>query len=282
MDLHNTGDNESVVPSEHNSPAFGSYYAFTSKETKNGESGKSNAPRLKHKVHNAVVVFCDLSNYQCLAEQYGDMMCTGIVEALFSQFDNIASDLQLIPLKTNGDQYIAVGFCCNNNLAEPSLHYIYQDEARNTFREVANHAIEFAIKTRNQVSSNATLYSSSCQLRVGIASGALLTGYSSRISSGFDIWGSTVNKAAMLEQFTAPNTIAICDTTYHILSTSSVKASNPVTEGSAYLTENTPALHEKDRKAANCCAPLSKNISLHRCYHTQIKVKNDLLNAYIF
>lgn len=282
MDLHNTGDTEGVVPSEHNSPAFCSYYAFTFQENKNGESGESNAPRLKHKVHNAVVIFCDLSNYQCLAEQYGDMMCTGIVEALFSQFDNIASEFQLIPLKTNGDQYIAVGFCCNNSLVEPSLYYAYQDEPGITFKEVANHAIEFAMKTRDQVSSNTLLVSTSCQLRVGIASGALLMGFSSRISVGFDIWGSTVNKAAMLEQFTAPNTIAICDTTYHMLSTSSVKASNPVTEGSAYLTENTPALHEKDRKAANCCDPLLKNMSLHRCYHTQIKVKNDSLNAYIF
>ena len=40
MDLHNTGDNESVVPSEHNSPAFGSYYAFTSKELKMGKAVK--------------------------------------------------------------------------------------------------------------------------------------------------------------------------------------------------------------------------------------------------
>ena len=37
MDLHNTGDTEGVVPSEHNSPAFCSYYAFTFQENKNGE-----------------------------------------------------------------------------------------------------------------------------------------------------------------------------------------------------------------------------------------------------
>ena len=282
MDLHNTGDNERVTPSEQSTPAFSSLYTFTFQDAKKTESSERNALRLKREEHNGVVIFCDLSNYQCFAEQYGDMTCTGTVEALFSQFDNIASDLQLIPLKTNGDQYIAVGFCCNNSLVEPSLHYTYQDEPGNTFRVVANHALEFAIKTRNQVSSNALLVSSSCQLRVGIASGALLMGYSSRISTGFDIWGSTVIKAAMLEQFTAPNTIAICDTTYHMLSTAPVKACNPVTEGSAYLAENTPTLDESGSMAANSYTPLIKNMSPHSCYHTQIKVKNDLLNAYIF
>ncbi|AXT40528.1 adenylate/guanylate cyclase domain-containing protein [Alteromonas sp. BL110] len=281
MDLRNNVDKGHVMPSEQGGPTLKTSYPYTLHNAKQVQDDAIKGVSVKYEVQSAVVIFCDLSNYQLIAKQYGDTMCTGIVETLFSQFDDIANDLSLQPLKTNGDQYIAVGFCSEFSLARTSLQHAHQYELFPVFQDVAHCAIEFAIKARNLVSSNTLLKSSSCQLRSGIAAGALLAGYSSRVSSGFDVWGSTVNKAAMLEQFTAPNTIAICEKTYHVLNPSSVKAGSPVTEGSAKLSESNNSTSNIGNKKPSEFWLLTNQVGPLALYNTQIKVKTASLNAYI-
>lgn len=279
MDLRNNDDQGRVTPSEQGGPTIKPLHPNALQNAKQVQNDANKGVSVKHEVQCAVVIFCDLSNYQGLAKQYGDTMCTGIVETLFSQFDKTANDLALVPLKTNGDQYIAVGFCSESSFAKSCLHAAYKHEPLRILQDVAHCAMEFAIKARDLVSSHTLLMSSSCHLRSGIAAGALLTGYSSRVSSGFDIWGTTVNKAAMLEQFTAPNTIAICENTYHALNKNSVKSDLLVIEGSVKQCESDNcASNSGDKKliriSINQVGPLA-------LYNTQIKVKAALLNAYI-
>lgn len=279
MDLRKNNDKGHVTPNEQGSLTSKHPYPNPLRNADHVQSGDNKAVSVKHEVQCAVVIFCDLSNYQGLAKQYGDTMCTGIVETLFSQFDETAYDLALVPLKTNGDQYIAVGFCSEPSFAKPYLHNAYQHEPFRVLQDVAHCAMDFAIKARNLVSSHTLLMSSSCQLRSGIAAGALLTGYSSRVSSGFDIWGATVNKAAMLEQFTAPNTIAICEKTYHALNTGNIKSDLPATEGSVKHYESNNCGSNNGNQSS--IRILTNQVGPLALYNTKIKVKTAVLSAYI-
>ncbi|MCZ8528640.1 adenylate/guanylate cyclase domain-containing protein [Alteromonas sp. PRIM-21] len=279
MDLRNNDDKGRVTPSDQSGPTIKPLHPNALKNAKQVQNDANKGVSVKHEVQCAVVIFCDLSNYQGLAKQYGDTMCTGIVETLFSQFDKTANDLALVPLKTNGDQYIAVGFCSESSFAKSCLHVAYQHEPFRVLQDVAHCAMEFAIKARDLVSSHTLLMSSSCQLRSGIAAGALLAGYSSRVSSGFDIWGTTVNKAAMLEQATAPNTIAICEKTYHALHTGSVKNDLPISKDSVKPCESDNCASISGNQ--NSIRILTNQVGQRALYNTQIKVKAALLNAYI-
>ncbi len=110
---------------------------------------KSSAANLKSCIKNAVVIFCDLSGFQQLSVKYGDITCARLVDSLFSEFDVLAADLHLSPLKTNGDQYIAVGFNGEHSSTTHSL-----------LNALVN-AIEFAFRARELVNSNDLLASSS-------------------------------------------------------------------------------------------------------------------------
>ena len=269
MDLYNTKDTKFFELDNQCIPNFGSKSTLSTASIESLNSNDPGSISIKQKVSSAVVIFCDLSNFQRLTEKYGDMMCASVVEALFAHFDEIATSSQLTPLKTNGDQYIVVGFLTKNEVADKALHLC------------ATNAVEFAVKARDLVSRNSLLVSMPCQLRVGIATGALISGSSNRSPAGFDIWGTTVNKAAMLEQFTAPSTIAICENTHRVFVAPAGKSGIPITHSNAtFWQQNIKAL-PSDNKQTDESVPASHCIKALRFYKTLIQTKSTFLNAYI-
>ncbi|WP_052235457.1 adenylate/guanylate cyclase domain-containing protein [Alteromonas marina] len=269
MDLYNTKDTKFFELDNQCIPNFGTKSTLSTASIESLNSNDPGSISIKQKVSSAVVIFCDLSNFQRLTEKYGDMMCASVVEALFAHFDEIATSSQLTPLKTNGDQYIVVGFLTKNEVADEALHLC------------ATNAVEFAVKARDLVSRNSLLVSMPCQLRVGIATGALISGSSNRSPAGFDIWGTTVNKAAMLEQFTAPSTIAICENTHRVFVAPAGKSDIPITHSNAtFWQQNIKAL-PSDNKQTDESVPASHCIKALRFYKTLIHTKSTCLNAYI-
>ena len=266
MDLHKTMGSYSLAIDAHRRPTPASYSQIPTKSLVKQDKGVS----VKHTVKNAVVIFCDLSKFQQLTVQYGDITCSSIVESLFSQFDDIATSLQLTPLKTNGDQYIAVSFCADNTSSTTSLS-----------RCVSN-TIEFALKARNLVNSNPVLVSSSCHLRVGIATGDVVAKDSARSFAGFDIWGNTVNKAAMLEQFTAPSTIAVCKKTYNIFARRALYSGATKIDDSANETLQSHLNGNSDEELpARYISVQSKDRQHIMFYKTQLQTKSALSIAFI-
>lgn len=224
---------------------------------------------------SAVVIFCDLSGFQQLTVQLGDINCTGMVENLFSEFDALAAAFGLSPLKTNGDQYIVAGFCNNSACAKDALE------------TSINNAIKFALRARNLVRNDTLLSSSFSQLRVGIATGLVLAGQSSRPFAGFDIWGTTVNRAAMLEQYTAPDTIAICEKSYDLVSYRLSQTINTSTSNApSYNADSPPKTEVREmfgrapHKAGG--SMLLDEYSLMLTFQpTQLRTKATLVNAYV-
>ena len=269
MDLYNTKDTKFFELDNQCIPNFGSKSTLSTASIESLNSNDPGSISIKQKVSSAVVIFCDLSNFQRLTEKYGDMMCASVVEALFAHFDEIATSSQLTPLKTNGDQYIVVGFLTKNEVADKALHLC------------ATNAVEFAVKARDLVSRNSLLVSMPCQLRVGIATGALISGSSNRSPAGFDIWGTTVNKAAMLEQFTAPSTIAICENTHRVFVAPAGKSGIPITHSNATFWQQKIKALPSDNKQTDESVPASHCIKALRFYKTLIQTKSTFLNAYI-
>lgn len=266
MDLHKTMGSYSLAIDAHRRPHPAPYSQIPTKSLIKQNKGVS----VKHTVKNAVVIFCDLSKFQQLTAQYGDITCSSIVESLFSQFDEIATSLQLTPLKTNGDQYIAVSFCADDTSSTISLS-----------RCVSN-TIEFALKARNLVNSNPVLVSSSCHLRVGIATGDVVARDSARSFAGFDIWGNTVNQAAMLEQFTAPSTIAVCKKTYNIFAKRALYSGATKIDDSAKGALKSHLNGNSDEELpARYISVQSKDRQHLMFYKTQLQTKSALSIAFI-
>lgn len=266
MDLHKTLGSYNLALDAHRRPTPAPCSQISTKPLVKQNKSVS----AKHTVKAAVVIFCDLSKFQQFTAQYGDITCSSIVESLFTQFDGIASPLQLTPLKTNGDQYIAVSFCADDTSSTTSLSRC----VRNT--------IEFALKARNLVSSNPVLFSSSCQLRVGIATGSVVAGDSNRSFAGFDIWGSTVNQAAMLEQFTAPNTIAVCAKTYGLFSKHAFHSGVTETDNRTNAVLHNSLAGQRDDKLPTCETYFKDTYSQSVLfYRTQLQTKSTSSIAYI-
>ena len=266
MDLHKTKGSYNLAIDAHRRPTPASYSQTPTKSLVKPNKGVS----VKHTVKNAVVIFCDLTKFQQLTAQYGGITCSSIVESLFSQFDDIATSLQLTPLKTNGDQYIAVSFCADGSsfTISPS-------------RCVSN-TIEFALKARNLVNSNPVLVSASCHLRVGIATGDVVARDSARSFAGFDIWGNTVNKAAMLEQFTAPSTIAVCKKTYNIFAKRALYSGVTKIDDSANETLQSNLNGNSDEELmARDMSIQGKDRQHIMFYKTQLQTKSALSIAFI-
>ncbi|WP_421712463.1 adenylate/guanylate cyclase domain-containing protein [Alteromonas abrolhosensis] len=224
---------------------------------------------------SAVVIFCDLSGFQQLTVQLGDINCTGMVENLFSEFDALAAAFGLSPLKTNGDQYIVAGFCNNSACAKDALE------------TSINNAIKFALRARNLVRNDTLLSSSFSQLRVGIATGLVLAGQSSRPFAGFDIWGTTVNRAAMLEQYTAPDTIAICEKSYDLVSYRLSQTINTSTSNAPSYNADSPPktevreMFERAPHKAGGSMLLDEYSLMLTFQPTQLRTKATLVNAYV-
>ncbi len=165
----------------------------------------------KHLINHAVVIFLDMSGYQQLNHALGDENCILIIEALFRQLDALVKALSLKTIKTNGDQYIVISETGKQLLKEIKQHSAASIEISTL------HALHFATSAHDIVRNNKTLRKHNCGLRIGIASGPVVAGYPNRHMGGYDIWGLTVNLAAMLEQSTPKNTTAVCAKTLFCL-----------------------------------------------------------------
>ena len=165
----------------------------------------------KRTINHSVVIFIDVSGYQRLNHTLGDEHCIVTIEALFRQLDTLVKALSLKPVKTNGDQYIVI-----SETDSQSIKDIKQNSA--TAVEVNTlHALHFAASAHDIVRNNKTLRKHNCALRIGIASGPVVVGFPNRHIGGYDIWGLTVNLAAMLEQSTPKSTTAVCAKTLSCL-----------------------------------------------------------------
>lgn len=148
------------------------------------------------------VLFADLAGYTHINRLQGDDNTLKLMKTLFDRIDQRAQDYGLEKIKTNGDQYIAIG-----SLSSP-------DRQQN-----CSAVMNFAIALHQLINNLAQRSKLPFQLRIGIATGPVNAGILGSQRPQFDVWGQTVNLAAFLEQSCSQASIRYCTQTEALLDT---------------------------------------------------------------
>ncbi len=138
---------------------------------------------------DVTVLFADIVGFTPLSSGLPPQRVVELLDAVFSEFDQIAARYELEKIKTIGDCYMAVG-----GVPEPQ---------ENHADRVANAALEM-VPALVQLGRRMDLPLS---LRIGMNSGGVVAGVIGRQKFIYDLWGDTVNTASRMESHGLGNRI---------------------------------------------------------------------------
>jgi adenylate cyclase len=132
-------------------------------------------------VPDATVAFADIVGFTALSERQSPQELIAILTEMFKMLDEAAARHGLEKIKSIGDAYmVAAGVA---------------DAAQSDARSVADFSREAISIVQNYARDSGL----PIDVRVGIASGPLVSGVIGRRKPHFDLWGRTVNRASRLE-----------------------------------------------------------------------------------
>lgn len=137
----------------------------------------------------ATVLFADIVGFTPMSSRLTPQEVVELLDAVFSEFDQIAGLYELEKIKTIGDCYMAVG-----GVPEPQADHADR---------VANAALEM-VPALLQLGRRMDLPLS---LRIGMNSGGVVAGVIGRQKFIYDLWGDTVNTASRMESHGVGNRI---------------------------------------------------------------------------
>ena len=147
----------------------------------------------------ASIVFADVADFTPLAQRLPAADVVGLLDRLFSRFDELVEQHGLEKIKTIGDCYMVAS---GVPTARP-------DHARA--------AALLALDMREAVRSTTWLGQHNLALRIGIGSGPVVAGVIGRKRFLYDLWGDAVNTASRMESHGTPGEIQITRDTYEML-----------------------------------------------------------------
>ncbi len=147
----------------------------------------------------ATVLFADISGFVAIARQLGAERTVAMLNSLVSEFDALAARHGVEKIKTIGDAYMAVA-----GLPERSPDH--------TMR-MARMALDM-LTAIERVRADTGL---DLNMRIGMASGPVISGVIGTRKFSFDVWGDAVNIAARLENLGAKGRVHICPACREIL-----------------------------------------------------------------
>jgi class 3 adenylate cyclase len=146
---------------------------------------------LADRFDEAAVLFADLVGFTPISERLTPEEVVAMLDALFSEFDEMAETRQLEKIKTVGDAYMVVG-----GLPE---------SRRNAAEAIA----EMALDMQDLVAAYRTSSGNPLSLRIGIDIGPVVAGVIGRKKFTYDLWGDTVNTASRMESQGVPGMIQV-------------------------------------------------------------------------
>ncbi|MBI4809033.1 MAG: adenylate/guanylate cyclase domain-containing protein [Nitrosomonadales bacterium] len=129
---------------------------------------------------DVTVMFADLVNFTQLTEQMSPEQMVGLLNTVFSGFDELSEKYGLEKIKTIGDAYMVVG-----GLSRERPEYV---------EDMANMAMEML----EFVSKHPALVRRDLGIHIGIATGPVVAGVIGTKRFIYDLWGDTVNIASRL------------------------------------------------------------------------------------
>jgi adenylate cyclase len=149
---------------------------------------------------DASILFADVVDFTPLSSRLDARQVVGLLDRLFTSFDELVDRHDVEKIKTIGDCYmVAAGVPRkrpDHAHALAGLALEMRECARNCLPEGAEHDL---------------------RLRIGISSGPVVAGVIGRRRFLYDLWGDTVNMASRMESHGTPDEIQITRSTWELL-----------------------------------------------------------------
>jgi len=146
---------------------------------------------------DVTVMFADLVNFTQLTESLSPEQMVGLLNTIFSGFDELCEKYGVEKIKTIGDAYMVVGGLNRNNT--------------DYTRDIA----ELSLEMREFVTANPKLSRYKLGLHTGIATGPVVAGVIGTKRFIYDLWGDTVNIASRLTDEAVQDVIQVDKSTYN-------------------------------------------------------------------
>jgi adenylate cyclase len=148
----------------------------------------------------ASILFADVVNFTPLASRLDARELVGLLDRLFTSFDELVDRHEVEKIKTIGDCYmVAAGVPRHQPDHAPAL---------------ASLAIEMRECAKQCLPDGD---GHDLRLRIGISSGPVVAGVIGRRRFLYDLWGDTVNMASRMESHGTPDEIQITRSTWELL-----------------------------------------------------------------
>jgi class 3 adenylate cyclase len=147
---------------------------------------------------SATVLFTDFKGFTLLTERAEPVALIGLLDQYFTAFDGIVARHGLEKLKTVGDAYMAVAGVPTANRRHPI--------------DTCLAALEMQATVARMKALREKMRLPVLELRVGIHAGPVISGVVGKHKFTFDIWGDTVNTAALMEANGLPGRINVSET----------------------------------------------------------------------
>ena len=149
-------------------------------------------------VDAASVLFADVVGFTPMSATMSPAELVGLLDELFTAFDEVVAELGLEKIKTVGDAYmVAAGVPV-------------------TRPDHAQAIAELALRIRDHVAAT-PIAGRRIELRIGIDSGPVTAGIIGTHKFAYDLWGDTVNTASRMESEGVPGVIQVGPATYELI-----------------------------------------------------------------
>jgi guanylate cyclase len=146
----------------------------------------------------ASVLFADVVDFTPMSAGMAPAELVGLLNDVFTSFDELVAELGLEKIKTVGDEYMVAA-----GVPRPRADHA--------------HAIaELALRIRDHVATS-EVAGRRLSLRIGINSGPVTAGIIGTHKFAYDLWGDTVNVASRMESEGVPGLIQVSPATYELI-----------------------------------------------------------------
>ncbi len=160
---------------------------------------KADSRQIAEQFDDASILFADVVDFTPLSARMSPSEVVGLLDRLFTDFDELVDRYDLEKIKTIGDAYMV---------------------ASGVPRRRPDHArilAEMALEMRDVVANHSRDDGRALELRIGINSGPVVAGVIGRRKFIYDLWGDAVNTASRMESHGAAGQIQIGEATYELL-----------------------------------------------------------------
>ena len=148
-------------------------------------------PRIADDYAAVTVLFADVAGFTPLARQASAAEVIGLLDRVFSAFDELADRFGLEKIKTIGDAYMAVA---GAPVARPD-HVLA--------------AADMALAMLNATAQVSADLGRTLEVRIGMHTGPAMAGVIGKRKFFYDVWGDAVNVASRMETFGRPGRIHV-------------------------------------------------------------------------